>query len=98
MAGNEQIVAEVAKNPSGVGYVGLAYTREPGIKVVTIDGVAPSRETILRKENTYLLSRPTFYYTNGKPSGEAAKFLAFTLSPEGQKIVEDQGFVAIPKK
>src|SRR3954462_6953637 len=27
LAGNEQIAAEVAKNPNGVGYVGLAYTK-----------------------------------------------------------------------
>src|SRR3954451_19804959 len=30
MAGNEQIAAEVGKNPNGVGYVGLAYTKASG--------------------------------------------------------------------
>src|SRR5262245_37320370 len=34
MAGNEQIAAEVAKNPNGIGYVGLAYLHDPGIKTV----------------------------------------------------------------
>ena len=38
MAGNEQIAAEVAKNANGVGYVGLAYMKAEGIKVVPIDG------------------------------------------------------------
>ena len=32
MAGNEQIAAEVGKNPNGVGYVGLAYTKAGGVK------------------------------------------------------------------
>ena len=32
MAGNEQIAAEVAKNPNGIGYVGLAYINAAGIK------------------------------------------------------------------
>jgi hypothetical protein len=27
MAGNEQIAAEVGKNPNGVGYVGMAYLK-----------------------------------------------------------------------
>src|SRR3712207_8634711 len=27
LAGNEQIAAEVGKNPNGIGYVGLAYIR-----------------------------------------------------------------------
>src|SRR6188472_1353463 len=41
MAGNEQIAAEVAKNANGIGYVGLAYDKAPGIKVVPIEGVLP---------------------------------------------------------
>jgi len=93
MAGNEQIVAEVAKNPSGIGYVGLAYMGEPGVKVVPIDGVIPSKETVLAKKYPY--ARPTFYYTNGEPTGEAAKFVDFTLSDEGQKIVAQIGFVPV---
>jgi phosphate transport system substrate-binding protein len=92
MAGNEQIVAEVAKNPAGVGYVGLAYINAPGIKVIAIDGTAPSKAAVLAKKYPY--ARPTFYYTNGEASGEAAKFLAFTLSEEGRAISEQIGFVA----
>src|SRR5437588_7481773 len=38
MAGNEQIASEVSKNPNGVGYVGLAYTKAMEIKVITIGG------------------------------------------------------------
>jgi phosphate transport system substrate-binding protein len=91
MAGNEQIAAEVAKNPNGIGYVGLAYLKAEGIKVVSIDGVMPSKETVLAKKYAY--ARPTFYYTNGEPSGEAAKFVAFTLSDVGQQIAEKIGFV-----
>ncbi|MCR6656252.1 MAG: phosphate ABC transporter substrate-binding protein [Opitutus sp.] len=93
MAGNEQIVAEVAKNPNGIGYVGLAYIKAPGVKVVPIDGAVPSRETVMTKKYPY--ARPTFYYTNGEPSGEAAKFVEFTLSDEGQRIVTQVGFVPV---
>jgi phosphate transport system substrate-binding protein len=93
MAGNEQIVAEVAKNPSGIGYVGLAYMNEPGVKVASIEGTVPSKETVLSKKYPY--ARPTFYYTNGEPVGEAAKFVDFTLGDAGQKIVSQIGFVPI---
>jgi phosphate transport system substrate-binding protein len=95
MAGNEQIVAEVSKNPNGVGYVGLAYIKEPGIKVIPIDGIMPTRENVLSMKYPY--SRPTFYYTNGDPSGEAAKFIEFTASDEGRAICEQVGFVCMPK-
>jgi phosphate transport system substrate-binding protein len=93
MAGNEQIAAEVAKNPSGIGYVGLAYIAADGIKVVPVDGISPNKETV--QNHKYPYARPTFYYTNGQPNGEAAKFLEFTLSDEGQKIAEKIGFVSI---
>ena len=93
MAGNEQIASEVSKNPAGIGYTGLAYVNAPGVKVVAIDGVLPGKESVQTKK--YLYSRPTFYYTNGEPTGEAAKFLAFTLSDEGQQLAEKIGFVSI---
>ena len=93
MAGNEQIAAEVGKNPNGVGYVGLAYTKASGIKVMPIDGAVPSKESVLGK--TYPYARPTFYYTNGEPSGLAKEFVDFTLSDAGQKIVAQVGFVPV---
>src|SRR5882762_4952010 len=85
MAGNEQIAAEVGKNANGVGYVGLAYTKASGIKVMSIDGVLPSVQTVHAK--TYPYARPTFYYTNGDPSGLAKQFVDFTIGSGGQKIV-----------
>ncbi len=93
MAGNEQIAAEVGKNPNGVGYVGLAYTKAGGIKVMPIDGVSPSTSTV--HAHSYPYARPTFYYTNGDPSGLAKEFLDFTIGPGGQKIVAQVGFVPI---
>jgi phosphate transport system substrate-binding protein len=93
MAGNEQIAQEVGKNPNGVGYVGLAYVKASGIKVVAIDGATPSKESVLGKAYPY--ARPTFYYTNGEPAGLVKQFVDFTVSNAGQKIVEQVGFVPI---
>ena len=93
MAGNEQIASEVSKNPNGVGYVGLAYTKASGIKVMAIDGAMPSKESVLGKAYPY--ARPTFYYTNGDPSGLAKEFVDFTLGDAGQKIVGQVGFVPV---
>ncbi len=94
MAGNEQIASEVGKNRNGIGYVGLAYTKAGGIKVMSIDGVLPSVPTVHAK--TYPYARPTFYYTNGEPGGLAKKFLDFTIGAAGQRIVGQVGFVPIP--
>jgi phosphate transport system substrate-binding protein len=93
LAGNEQIVAEVSKNPNGIGYVGLAYIKSPGIKVIAVDGKQPEKAAILAKAYPY--SRPTFYFTNGEPTGKAKSFVDFTLSEKGQAIVEQVGFVTV---
>ena len=93
MAGNEQIASEVANNPNGIGYVGLAYAKANGVKIVPIDNALPSKESVLAKSYPY--ARPTFYYTNGEPSGLAKEFVDFTVGVTGQKIVEQVGFVPI---
>ena len=93
MAGNEQIAAEVGKNPNGIGYVGLAYIKAGGIKVMPIDGVSPSVSTVHAK--TYPYARPTFYYTNGEPQGLAKRFVDFTIGSVGQRIATQVGFVPI---
>jgi phosphate transport system substrate-binding protein len=93
LAGNEQIAQEVGKNPNGLGYIGLAYTKASGIKVAPIDGASPSKASVLAKSYPY--ARPTFFYTNGEPTGVVKEFIDFTVGPEGQRIVEQVGFVPI---
>src|SRR5436305_1477899 len=93
MAGNEQIAAEVGKNSNGVGYVGMAYTKAGGVKVVPIDGVVPSTKSV--QDHSYAYWRPTFYYTNGEPSGLAKQFLDYTIGSAGQRVVAQVGFVPI---
>jgi len=85
MAGNEQSHRKLAKIQTALVTSGLAYTKAGGIKVMPIDGVSPSTQTVQR-QNLPLRSA-TFYYTNGEPSGLAKEFLDFTIGSTGQKIV-----------
>ena len=91
MAGSEQIASEVAKNSNGIGYVGIAFAKVAGVKTLSIDGRPPTVTSV--KGNNYAYGRQCYYYTNGKPSDKAKAFIDFTLSPEGQKIVEQVGFI-----
>src|SRR6476620_9974123 len=93
MAGNEQIAAEVGKNPNGVDYVGMAYTKAGGVRAMPIDGAVPSVKSV--QSHSYPYWRPTFYYTNGDPSGLAKEFVDFTVGSGGQRIVAQVGFVPI---
>jgi phosphate transport system substrate-binding protein len=93
MAGNEQIASEVGNNPNGIGYVGLAYVNTKGVKVVAVEGAKPSIKTV--NDGSYVLARPLYYLSNGKPKGLAKKFVKFSMDTEGQKIVEGVGFVPV---
>lgn len=90
MAGNEQIAAEVAKNPNGIGYVGLAYINTPGVKVLIVDGTEPTA-------SDYPLARPLYYLidNNNALNSHANDFIGFTLSPEGQEIIEQVHFLPV---
>jgi len=90
MAGNEQIAAEVAKNPAGVGYVGLAYLRTPGLKALPVAGVMPNSAD-------YPFARPLYFYFDRNKTLRpiVQDFVDFCLSAEGQKIVEEVDFIAV---
>lgn len=90
MAGNEQIATEVANNPNGIGYVGLAYIKTPGVKVLPVDGSMP-------EDAEYPLARPLYYLINSgaKLSPLASEFIEFSMSPAGQEIVRRVDFLPI---
>ncbi|MBU2027521.1 MAG: PstS family phosphate ABC transporter substrate-binding protein [Pseudomonadota bacterium] len=91
-ASNGAIVQAVSKNRYALGYIGLGYL-DKAIKALTVNSVQASVKTAIAKE--YPIARPLYMYTNGAPTGETAKFIAFVLGSEGQKIVAREGFVPV---
>lgn len=93
---NGAVQQYVSQTPTAIGYVGMGF--EDGVKVVEIkndDGKnsKPSIETV--KSGAYPLSRELYFVTAGEPEGLAKEFLDFVLSADGQKIIEEQGFVGL---
>ncbi|MCX7732937.1 MAG: PstS family phosphate ABC transporter substrate-binding protein [candidate division WOR-3 bacterium] len=101
MNGNAQIVEGVKADEGGIGYVGLGYIKGiEGIKPLAVarkareDYISPADESKVRS-GAYPLTRPLYQYTNGRPKGIVRDFILFELSPQGQKIVEEEGFVPV---
>jgi phosphate transport system substrate-binding protein len=106
MNGNAQIVEAVLQDEAGVGYVSVGYLFDKdgnvrkGLKVVPIsktpegEGFSPLDKKAV-DSGSYPISRPLFQSTNGKPGKDIADFLKFVTGPEGQKIVEREGFFTI---
>ena len=110
MNGNAQIIEGVMADQAAIGYVGVGYvidktTGKPmkGLKVINISkdeksqGYSPMDKEAV-DTGKYPIARALWQSTNGKPGAAAAAFLQFELGPEGQKIVEREGFYPIGAK
>ncbi|MBN2372443.1 PstS family phosphate ABC transporter substrate-binding protein [bacterium] len=104
MNGNSQIVESIKQDVSGIGYVGVGYLKEAkgitAIKVASEYGGYYSSPLDFSDliNGKYPIIRSLNQYVNGSPKGFTREFVTFELSEEGQKIVEEEGFLPIPDK
>ncbi len=94
---NGAVLQTVAQTPGSVGYVSIGFVSED-VKSLPIwynaqKIVAPTIDNV--KSKTYPVSRDLYIITNGQPTGLAGDFTAYILSPDGQKIVAEEGYVTI---
>ncbi len=89
----EAIIREIKKNPYAIGYGGMAFG--PPEFHIQVNGINPSIENV--RYDLYPLSRYLYLYTIQKPSGLAKEFIDWTISSEGQRIVELAGFLPLWK-
>lgn len=92
------IVQSVSQTKGAIGYIGLAYQNET-VKQLAVSYdqgktyVAPSVATA--KDKSYPIARPLFYMYNKTNADKVKSFVDYTLSAEGQKIVEEIGYITI---
>lgn len=89
---NGAMKTAIAGDPYGIGYVSVGHI-DRTVAPVTLEGVAPTLETV--KNGAYGVSRGLFSLTKGEAHGLAKAFLDFLLSPSGQKIAMDKGFISV---
>jgi phosphate transport system substrate-binding protein len=100
MSGSKDVVEQVSKTAGAIGYSGLGYAT-PAVKIVKVSqkkgeaGIMPSNATVMDK--TYPIARPMFMYTPGAPAAHVKKYLDWLMSPAGQKVVEQSGYVPLSK-
>jgi phosphate transport system substrate-binding protein len=97
MNSNGAVAQTVAQTPGAVGYVSIGFLSSD-VKALPIwynadKIIVPSVATV--KDKTYPVSRNLYVVTNGQPAGLAGDFIKYILSPEGQQIVADQGYVKL---
>lgn len=82
----------VAGNPNAIGYLALKDLN-PAVKPLALNGVPINRESIL--SGNYTLSRSFYLVIYDKPKSAVQKLLDFTLSKEGQDILEHEGLIRV---
>ena len=91
-ASNQAVATVVSQTPQAIGYIGLGFIKDK-VKAITVNDTVCNKTTVL--SGTYTLARPLFMYTDGKPKGIVKEYVDFVLSSEGQKLVEEEGYVAL---
>ncbi len=86
------MMSTVAGNVDAIGYISLGSLND-SVKAAKIDGVEATAENI--KSGEYKVSRPFNIATNGEVSDVAQDFIDYILSPEGQAVVEENGYIAV---
>lgn len=87
------VLSTVANTPGAIGYISLDVI-DDSVKVMAIDGVVASEETIVAGD--YKLSRPFVMATKGaiEEQSELVKsFFAYIESEEGQAIIKQVGLI-----
>ena len=86
------VITTVAQNPGAIGYASVASVKDT-VKAVTVDGVAPTEETI--KDGSYVVQRPFVLVTktDAKLSEVAQKFFDYITSADANKIISAAGVV-----
>ena len=88
------VIATVAQNPNAIGYASLAAVKDT-VKAVSVDGVAPSEDTV--KDGTYTVQRPFVLVTRTDEalSEAAQKFFDFATSTEASELISAAGAVPV---
>jgi phosphate transport system substrate-binding protein len=89
------IVDAVAKDPAAIGYASFDLVSKPGVKGISIRGIAPDALSVA--EGRYPYSRILRFYTNkSKESPQTLDFIRFVQSSQGQQVLAQMGFVPRP--
>lgn len=88
------VIQTVASNPNAIGYASLASVKDT-VKVVNVDNVAPSKETI--QDGSYKIQRDFVLVTKKDTplSTEAQKFFDFATSKDADTLIEQAGAIPV---
>ncbi len=92
---NGAIRTTVSTTPHSIGFLSMGYIDDT-VVAIKVNGVEPSEENAAN--GSFPIVRPLNLITSGEPAGAVKAFLDFILSPDGQAIVVEEGYIAVLNK
>lgn len=90
-------IAAYSNSANAIGYSVYYYAKnmyvQPGLKFIAVDGAAPSNETINSRD--YGFVSPFYGIIPLKPDPAAETLLDYLLTREGQRLLQDCGYVPV---
>ena len=86
------MMTSVAGDEAGIGYISLGSLNET-VKALDIDGAKPTAENV--KSGEYKIARPFNIVSKAGVSDVAQDFIDYIMSADGQKVVEDNGYISV---
>lgn len=97
LGSNNEEQTAIVQSDSAIGMLSNAWLNKDvnGLSIVLSDNsvINPTITNIINGK--FPITRDLFLITNGNPDGNIKRFIDFILSKEGQKIVEELGYVSI---
>jgi len=93
---NNEEQAKIAQSDSAIGMLSLAWVNDDVKAVSLLDQgkeILPTWETV--RQGNYPIVRKLSFITAGEPKSETKAFIDFVKGPEGQKIVEESGYIPV---
>ena len=88
----DAVLTQVKGDVNAIGYISLGSMNED-VKALKIEGVEATIDNI--KADKYAIARPFNIATKGDVSDVTADFIKFIMSADGQKVIEENGYVAV---
>ena len=85
-------MTSIAGSESSIGYISLGSLNNT-VKALKIDGVEASVDNI--NNGKYTISRPFLIATKSEVSRDAANFINFLMSSNGQDVIEKNGYIRV---
>jgi phosphate transport system substrate-binding protein len=89
---NGAMKTAVANDPLGIGFISVGHI-DATVTPVALDGVPPTLDAV--RQGAYKVARGLYSNTKGDPTGLVRKFIDYLLSPEGQQLAAQKGFIGV---